>query len=415
MRVRWLVLAAVGVVLAACAPGTPDLGFAPQGSIPYGPVASIDGVRSLVPLPDGSVVATRGGQALIRISSTGQVDPNWGASLPSDCDHSGGAVPAPDRILFLCGRTQTSGTVTWQVWRVTTGGQLDPGFGGGDGIVDLPDEMVAASVASLPGGGVLVLGHDELPPSRTSAPPILTEVLSATGHVVSSDTLPLTVQALPDQADGYRLETRLVATPTGAIAIEALTTTINGTVEVGQNRLQHFSAAGVALDDPGWVSPGSTGLGIDRVAGLIPLADGRTVQTGTATIIDVQFHHVVTASYLDATAADGSPDPGFGNGGAVSLDIPGVGRLEPAALVATNDERFLVVAGTDPTGAARIARYDATTGALDPSFGNDGSLRVLLARVEAETARSGSDQLYLGGLDAQNRPAVTRVWNQVEG
>jgi hypothetical protein len=83
--------------------------------------------------------------------------------------------------------------------------------------------------------------------------------------------------------------------------------------------------------------------------------------------------------------------------------------------VATNDERFLVVAGTDPTGAARIARYDATTGALDPSFGNDGSLRVLLARVEAETARSGSDQLYLGGLDAQNRPAVTRVWNQVEG
>jgi hypothetical protein len=416
MRFRWVVLAVVGALLAACAPGTPDLGFAPKGSTPYGPVAGMGGARSLVPLPDGSVVATRGGaRALTRVSGTGQVDPNWGASLPSDCDSAGGALATGSRILFLCGRLRPpSGPMGWQLWRVTTGGQLDPGFGGGDGIVDLPARMVEVGVAPLPAGGVLALGHEVLPPSRTSVPPLLTTVLSPTGHVVASETLPITVPALPDQLDGYRLGAGLVATPTGALAVESLTSTVNGTsTELGQNRQQHFSAAGAALDDPPWGSPGA--LGIDRIAAVVPLADGRIVQAATTTAIDVEFHHVSVSSSLRATAADGSPDAGFGNGGTVVLDIPGVGRLDPTAMLATNDEHFLFVVGTDPTGAPRIARYDAATGAIDPNFGNAGSLGVLLARVEAVAARTGTDQLYLAGLDAQSRPAVTRIWNQVSG
>jgi hypothetical protein len=168
MRVRWLVLAVVGVLLAACAPGTPDLTFAPKGPIPYGPLATMDGIRSLVALPDGSVVATRGGRALTRISGTGQVDPNWGSSLPTDCDHSGGAELGGSRILFLCGRVRPpSGPTGWQLWGVTTGGQLDPGFGGGafpmpkraqvywlgvdngDALVDLHAEVTAATRAFI--------------------------------------------------------------------------------------------------------------------------------------------------------------------------------------------------------------------------------------------------------------------------
>jgi hypothetical protein len=416
MRIRWLVLAVVGVLLAACAPGTPDLGFAPKGSIPYGSVGNgAGGVRSLVPLPDGSVVATRGDRALTRISATGQVDPGWGASLPNDCDSTGGAQAAGSRILFLCGRLRLpSGPMGWQVWRVTTGGQLDPGFGGGDGLVDLPEQMVAASVAPLPGGGVLVLGHDELPPSRTSVPPLLTTVLSPTGAVVSSQTLPIAVTPLPDAADGYRLGSGLVATPTGVLALESLTTTISSTsTEIGQNRLHHFSADGAAVDDPPWSSPG--GLGIDRIAGVAPLADGRLVQAATTTTLDVDLHQVTVTSTLRATTAAGAPDDGFGSGGTVVLQLPGGGRLEPSALLATNDERYLVVVGVDPTGAPRIARYDAVTGAIDPGFGNDGSVGVLLPHVEAAAARTGADQLYLGGTDAQGRPAVTRVWNQISG
>jgi hypothetical protein len=120
-------------------------------------------------------------------------------------------------------------------------------------------------------------------------------------------------------------------------------------------------------------------------------------------------------SYLRATTADGSTDAEFGDGGNASLDLPGVGPLTPQALLATNDERFLVLLGDDANGALRIARYDAVTGAIDPGFGNDGSVGVLLPHVEAAAARTGADQLYLGGTDAQGRPAVTRVWNQVSG
>jgi hypothetical protein len=413
MRVRWLVLAVVGVLLAACAPGTPDLTFAPKGPIPYGPLATMDGIRSLVPLPDGSVVATRGGRALTRISGTGQVDPNWGSSLPTDCDHSGGAELGGSRILFLCGRVRPpSGPTGWQLWGVTTGGQLDPGFGGGDGMVDLPEQMVVASVAPLPGGGVLALGHEEPIPSRTSAPPILTTVLSPTGHVVSSETLPIAVNPLPDPADGYRLGAALVATATGAIAVESLTTTVAGVTELGQNRLQHFSAAGAAIDDPPFGGPG---LGIDRVAGVVPLSDGRIVQTGTTTTLDVEFRRTTVTSYLRATTADGSTDAEFGDGGNASLDLPGVGPLTPQALLATSDERFLVLLGDDANGALRIARYDAVTGAIDPGFGRDGSIGILLANTEVVAERTGADQLYLAGTDAQLRPAVTRIWNQISG
>lgn len=195
MRARGVVIALGAMLVAACAPGTPDIGFTPSGTIPYGIAAGGTGARrTLVPTADGGVIATAGGaRPLTRITAEGVVDEAWGSTLPNDCRNTSGAIATGTSVLFTCSHLPTSGPQVWQMWRVTAAGVLDPTFGGGDGIVDLPSTINQLEVAALPNGGYLGLGYADVPPSRTSVTPLIAIVFSSTGTTLSTTQIDIPV------------------------------------------------------------------------------------------------------------------------------------------------------------------------------------------------------------------------------
>ncbi len=420
MRARIVAIAlsaVLALLVAACAPGTPDLGYSPSGSVAYGPVGGgADGPVQLVARADGGVVATRSSdRPLIRIGADGVVDAAWGSTLPNTCRRTGRAVATGTSVLLACSHlTPPRGPEVWQVWRVTAAGALDPTFGGGDGIVDIPSDLNQIDIAALPNGGFLGVGHAETVPSLTSVPPLVAVVYSRTGTVLSSTQITIPVDPLPDVFDGWRLGAALFRTPNGVAAAEAITArlTTNG-FEAGLTRVQHFDANGMATDAPAFAAPTSgSGIGSEHIVGIAALSNGRTAIASTTTLVNVDAHSISTDSSLRMTRADGSPDPGFGFGGTVTLQLPAGGRFRPEAVVVTTGCRFILVAGSPPRGGPIVARYDGRTGALDPTFGDHGAFPVFLAQVAAGVPRGDADQVYFGGFDTAGRPAVTRVWNQ---
>jgi hypothetical protein len=415
MRARLVaVTTALLLVGVACAPGSPDLGYSPTGSVPIG--STRNGAVTLVPRADGGVVATGSpARPLTRITPGGAVDEAWGASLPNDCRRISRVVAWGAALLVTCSHlvSPTEGE-RWQIWKVAGAGQLDPSFGGGDGIVDLPATLDQVDVAPLPSGGFLALGHTRSTPQLDSVAPLEAIVFGATGTVTSSAQVDVPVQPLPDVFDGWRLGGRLVPTSSGATSVQELEATHESVqLEVGTSRVQHFGADGAAIDDPPFSGPSSgSQIGSEFFWGVAALPDGRTALAGESYLADLDNRLVVRDFFLRVLRPDGSPDPGFGAGGTVPLRAP-TSVLNPRALVATNEGRHLVVGGHDSAGVAMLSRYDATTGTLDSTFADGGRAGVTISSIESFAPRAGGDQLYLGGTDGQGRPAVALVWNQV--
>ena len=421
MRARLVVIALAVLLVAACAPGTPDIGFSPSGTVPYGAVGGGSGARrTLVPIADGGVIATASGaRPLTRITAAGVVDEAWGSTLPNDCRNSSGAVATGTSVLFTCSHLPASGPQVWQVWRVTAAGALDPTFGGGDGIVDVPSTINELEVAALPNGGYLGLGYADIPLSRTSVMPLIAIVFSAGGAVVSTTQIDIPVTPVSDIFDGWHISTRLASTPNGVSAFERLSAVIpSNSLEGVTVRVQHFDTNGAIVDAPAFTGPpiggGPTGPTVAQytIPGFVSLGDGRVASIGTVLLADFQTNPRV--SFLQVIGVNGSLDPQFGAGGIVRLLLADGSRLEPQTLVATNGGRFIVVAGVPAAGGAPlVARYDAHTGSLDPKYGDGGRAGVALAHVDAAELRAGIDQLYLGGTDTAGRPTVARIWNHI--
>jgi uncharacterized delta-60 repeat protein len=106
---------------------------------------------------------------VVRLSSAGVPDPSFGtggtATLPTtgDVRNAGIVIDAQDRPIVLVNRYETA--AAWQIGltRLTTGGLPDPGFGGGDGVIemglpDTPYNTWPAGIALDSGGGILVVG-----------------------------------------------------------------------------------------------------------------------------------------------------------------------------------------------------------------------------------------------------------------
>ncbi len=424
MRARFVVIALGALLVAACAPGTPDLGFSPNGSVPYGVAGGPTGGRTaLVPTADGGVIATRSGdRPLTRISAEGVVDPTWGSTLPTGCHDTSGAIATGTSVLFTCSHLPANGPQVWQVWRVTAAGVLDPAFGGGNGIVDLPSTINELEIAALPNGGYLGLGYATLPPSRTSVAPLIAMALSSAGAMVSTTQIDIPIPVIESPINfEWHIATRLVSVPAGVAALERRSAVIpsNGLEDV-TTRVQHFDADGAVVDSPVFIGPPLASLpnadtvGFYPIPGFVSLGDGRTATIATVTYVLSQAPDP-RVSFVQVLGANGSPDLQFGNGGVLVLVLADGGRLDPTALVSTNGGRFLVVAGAPANGGAPlVARYDAHTGTLDPTYGNGGRAGVVLAHVDVAEARTGIDQLYLGGTDSAARPAVARIWNHIK-
>ncbi len=92
--------------------------------------------------------------------------------------------------------------------------------------------------------------------------------------------------------------------------------------------------------------------------------DGKIVVGGGASPLDAPG----STGLLLRLEPDGSPDPSFGRGGAVTLTVGGSTVVEAIAIA--RDGKILAAGGSDGVGAV-IARFDAD-GTLDPSFGRGG-------------------------------------------
>src|SRR5262249_34863421 len=131
--------------------------------------------------------------------------------------------------------------------------------------------------------------------------------------------------------------------------------------------------------------------------------------------VDTLTGHQDTIAYLEMLRTDGTPDPSFGTNGLVSLATRDGARLDPTALAVSGDGRHLVVAGAPAGGPAQVTRYLVADGSHDTSYGDGGWAGVTLARIDAMAPRTGVAQLYLGGRDQQDRPAIARIWDHVAG
>ena len=112
-------------------------------------------------------------------------------------------------------------------------------------------------------------------------------------------------------------------------------------------------------------------------------SDGKIVVAGThglpSTCVDSEDPDLRAIFRLTRFAADGTPDPNFGNGGLVDTDVDPGG--DPCldhfvtALAIQPDDRIVVVGTLSDFRGFVVVRYDRD-GLLDPTFGTGGVVRL---------------------------------------
>jgi uncharacterized delta-60 repeat protein len=167
--------------------------------------------------------------------------------------------------------------------------------------------------------------------------------------------------------------------------------------------------------DPGFGTGGLAGVnfapGIDSARDVAVQADGRPVLVGLSRQAPdgILFSFVGVARLL----ADGSPDPGFGTAGQVSL-LPGGTPAAPlnggdARAVLIQPDQQILVAGAwnagDETGGQIFVLRLAASGALDPGFGTGGVVLLTVPGLADPVAdglalQADGSIIVVGGGDA---------------
>ena len=188
--------------------------------------------------------------------------------------------------------------------------------------------------------------------------------------------------ALVEQADG-KLVAGGSAGP-GFVDFAVVRLMPDGTLD------REFGDGGVALTSFGPDNDYVHGVGIDAL--------GRIVAAGRSWSGFVP--RIAVARYL----ADGTPDPGFGENGAV---VTKIGSMSEAYDLVVADDRIAVVGWASVNRLAQfaVARY-LDDGSLDPGFGAGGIVLTPLGRQAAEAttaALQGVDRLVVGGIAVSRR------------
>jgi len=166
--------------------------------------------------------------------------------------------------------------------------------------------------------------------------------------------------------------TAMVIQPDGKIVIAGHTTGTTPDLLVAR-----FLPGG-ALDPAfagGVVTLASPGMN-DRANAMTLQPDGKIVVVGETFATDENARSGLVARFK----TDGIPDPAFGTGGRVELDLSAAGHFNRAKAVAVQADGGIVVAGIYELGGSFdpvVARL-APGGGLDNSFGMNGRVRVPL-------------------------------------
>ena len=176
--------------------------------------------------------------------------------------------------------------------------------------------------------------------------------------------------------DGDGVATALYGTPDAFSAQTVAITTGNKILVGGSTRIAQFTSTGTL--DATFGTGGVATTGSSWITDIALQGDGKIVAVGGTSGLDFGIARFTSAGVLD---------PAFGGDGLVTTDL---GGNDAANGVAIQGDGRIVVAGTAAEHFI-VVRYDST-GALDPSFGGDGSVSTLFTGENIENANSVSIQ-----------------------
>lgn len=339
----------------------------------------------------------------------GELDPSFGTggvvtTAFGNWAVAGAAAIQPDGKVVTAGETTVGGKNEFISTRMEPDGALDPTYGlGGIAVPQFAGSSGANAIALEPDGKIILAGA------------------STVGNVQSFAVVRLDPNGSLDQTFGHG---GLAAVRIGSASIaNAVALQPDGKIVVGGTALDgglRFAAARLNLDgsiDQTFGSGGVAELGPPAVDwgmslqrnGDIVLAGETGGQTGLQsltsllapelTIVPGSLLETVTSYGQEYMAArlgpDGRLDPGFGNGGFVTLPIDASAVAFAVSSLANGDT---VLAGNAFTNriVTVLARL-LPSGALDGSYGTGGLLTLPLTQgVNAITARRNGETVVAG-------------------
>jgi uncharacterized delta-60 repeat protein len=423
---RWVVRVMVGVAALAAGLG---VGVALAGSGGLDPSFGTGGTTVLehptstypTPMgltPAGKVVAVSTSEGVITVSrllASGAPDPSFDGDGVATIEEPGFpsahavAIEPDGKIVIVGFKNVGSNEEDAMVWRLkadggpgAVNGALDPTFGTGGAVALKPDtDNVGNAVAIQPDGKVLVTGSIFNLPSgkNTAAVWRLTEA-GTLDTSFDTDGLAELSDAHEDQAEAIALA------PDGRIVIAGDTTDASNPPDVVVWRLKPNGGAGElnGARDTSFDTDGQADIdsgGEDRAFGVTVQPDGKIVVVGRS---DRESHSTAMVWRLKVNGGPGGTseglDPTFDTDGAAQLS-PG-GFAGASAVTVQPDGKILVAgyseAGSE-TGAAVVWRLasnggtGAANGALDPTFGTGGMMRVTAgAGASANALALGPDR-----------------------
>lgn len=365
--------------------GAEDASFAGDGALETPTNAGYDRALSALVLPDGRILLGGTGTALnvgalARLTPEGRLDPTFATAgrMPRagfDAVTSM-ALDASGRAL-VCG----PGASTLRARRLLDDGSVDPAYGDG-GALSMGTSTRSANMAVGTDGRVYVAGY-----SRAGL----------SGGFLGVKRLLADGTADPSYGAGGEAIVPIASRGTHAV----LAVQSDGAVVVSGDVLVRFDPSGApdASFGTGGIASGGSNAHAIALAddGAVVLAWRRS-GGGSGAQLEVQRR-----------LADGTPDPGFGEGGTAWVDL---GRSGPAIAgvtlplgLALEDDGGLLVAttGGDAEGLrehAMLVRLTAA-GALDASYGARGRRALVLGRgssaLHAMVADDATGTLLLVG------------------
>jgi uncharacterized delta-60 repeat protein len=359
---RTALAAAVGLLLCApaalAADGDLDTDFDYDGVAEVGDLWTAE----IALQPDGKIVVGAhvpgGDNAVVvwRLTDTGALDRSFGddgrvALLPPGGMRLGGVAVAPDGKIVVAGTQKPDQDGDAVVYRLTSAGALDTGFGG-DGSASFDYGPAYSSVDELavqPDGRVVLAGlasGADIGVARLRTDGTLDPEFAGDGRTV-------------EDAGGDRDSVEALVLQGARVVVAGRTNAQRNTDPASDRFLALALTAGGARDasfgDGGVVAPD---LGAPATASAALVApDGGLLLVGSAA-------GRATALKLDA---GGRPDAGFSGDGVASID-----GFATRSVTTTIDGKFAL--GGVVGDALAVAKL-TPAGTLDPSFG-DGGVRV---------------------------------------
>ncbi|MGW9368634.1 calcium-binding protein [Streptomyces xanthophaeus] len=251
-------------------------------------------------------------------------------------------------------------------------GDLDPAFGGGDGMVttDLGSSEAAADMVVQPDGKIIAVGADvsdfvgNFAAVRYNADGSL-DTTFGDGGKVSTD-----IAGGSDAADGVALQAD------GKIVVVGVSENLEGGIAwFTVVRYNPDGSLDTTFDGDGKAVTDFGGGGADQGSDVVVQSDGKIVAGGGVGGV------FALARY---NALDGSLDTGFDGDGKLFTDFGGLQEGSTAYGLALQADGRIIAAGDTTEGLVRdfaLARYNAD-GTLDTSFSGDGKVTTDLGAMD---------------------------------